>query len=514
MNLDLNFYFAVFLRRIHYFIVVFALVVAAAIAAAVLMPPVYSARTLLMVEGSQIPGQLDAPRVQAAALEKLQRAENFLMTRSNLLEIAKKLNVFKDMSRMTPDDIVGAMRDNTMIFNSAAPGEATIMEIAFEADTGAKAAGVVNELVTLVLQSDIELRTSSAENTLEFFNKEVRRLSGELDILSAKKLRFQDENADALPSTLSYRLNQQQLLQDRLAVAERNIAQLTEQKARMVAIFNSTGKINTPTTAQTPEAQQLDQLRTQLNQLLAVFTPTNPKVRMVQQQISQLEEVVKSQIPTDIDGLGTTNPAATMLDVQLADLDTRIGQEKTERDKLVTELSALKDTIDRSPAVQIALDALDRDYQNIQQQYNTAIDKQASAAAGESIELNAKGERMVVVDAATIPDKPTRPNRTLIAAGGVLGGAFLGVTMIVLIEMMNRAVRRPKDLIRSFGITPIATIPYIRTPSETMFRRTVFTALLALVVIGIPAIIYAVHVYYQPLDIIVTKVAAKLGIRM
>jgi hypothetical protein len=38
--------------------------------------------------------------------------------------------------------------------------------------------------------------------------------------------------------------------------------------------------------------------------------------------------------------------------------------------------------------------------------------------------------------------------------------------------------------------------------------------MLLIAVIGIPAIIYAVHAYYQPLDVLFGKVMAKLGIRL
>ena len=511
MNLDLNFYFAVFLRRLHYFIIIFALVSAASIAAAFLLPAVYTANSVLLVESSQIPGPLAAPTVQAQALEKLQTIENRLMTRTNLLEIAQKLKVFRDMPKMSPDDIVQGMRENTRIGKSAGRGQATIMTIAFDGETGPIAAGVVNEYVTLILKSDVELRTGNAEDTLEFFNQEVKRLSGEIDIMSEKILDFQNKNSDALPNTLNFRLSQQTLLQDRLATAERDIATLKDQKARMIAIFESTGQINAAATAnQTPEARQLDQLRQQLNGMLAVFTPENPKVKMLQLQINQLEEVVKAQLPPDVTG----NPAATMLDVQIADLDTRIQILEEQRAQLIEQLAVLKDSIDRTPANQVALDALNRDYSNIQQQYNTAVARQSQAAAGERIEVLSKGERISVVDAATVPDRPSSPNRVMIAGGGIFSGAALGIAVIVLLELLNRAVRRPKDLINSFGITPIATIPYMRTPSETMMRRSGFAALLLLAVVGIPAIIYAVHVYYQPLDMIVGKVAAKFGIRL
>jgi polysaccharide chain length determinant protein (PEP-CTERM system associated) len=510
MNLDLSFYLAVFLRRLHYFIIIFALVSAAAIAAAFLLQPVYRANSVLLVESSQIPGALAAPTVQAQALEKLQTIQNRLMTRTNLLEIAQRLKVFRDMGKMTPDAIVEAMRQQTTITNSAGRGMATIMTVVFEGESGPVVAGVVNEYVTLILKEDVATRTERAENTVEFFNQEVDRLSGELDRMSARILDFQNKNADALPNTLQYRLGQQTLLQNNLATAESDIARNKDQKQQMIALFNATGQITGTTANQTPEARQLDQLRQQMNTYMATYSPTNPKVKQLQAQIDQLEAIVQAQqLPPDA-------AAAQMspLDIQLATLDTQIKALETQRQQLLDQLAVLKDSIDRTPANQIALDALNRDYQNIQQQYNTAVARQAQAAAGEQIEVRSKGERISVVDAATVPDRPVKPNRVLIAGGGIIAGAGLGIAAIVLLELLNRAVRRPKDLIKAFGITPIATIPYMRTPSETMMRRSGFAAMLLVAVIGIPAIIYAVHVYYQPLDVLVGRVAAKIGINM
>lgn len=510
MNLDLSFYLAVFLRRLHYFVIIFALVSAASIAAALLLPPVYLARSVLLVESPQIPGALAAPTVQPQALEKLQTIQNRLMTRTNLLEIAQRLKVFKDIGRMTPDAIVQAMRQQTTITNSAGRGMATIMTVEFQGESGPVVAGVVNEYVTLILKEDVATRTERAENTVDFFNREVERLSGELDTMSAKILDFQNKNADALPNTLQYRLGQQTLLQNNLATAESDIARNKDQKQQMIALFNATGQITGTTANQTPEARQLDQLRQQMNTYMATYSPTNPKVKQLQAQIDQLEEIVKAQqLPP-----GTAAAQMSPLDIQLATLDTQIKALETQRQQLLDQLAVLKDSIDRTPANQIALDALNRDYQNIQQQYNTAVAKQAQAAAGEQMEVRSKGERISVVDAATVPDRPVKPNRVLIAGGGVVGGAGLGIAVIVLLELLNRAVRRPKDLIKAFGITPIATIPYMRTPSETMMRRSGFAAMLLVAVIGIPAIIYAVHVYYQPLDVLVGKVAAKIGINM
>jgi polysaccharide chain length determinant protein (PEP-CTERM system associated) len=513
MNLDLSYYFAIFLRRIHYFIITTALVSAASLAAALLLPSVYVAESLLVVESSQIPGQLIPPTVQAAAMEKLQIVENRLMTRQNLLDIANRLNVFKDIKKMSPDEIVTEMRDNTSIQNSAIRGEATTMYLAFTAETGNIAAGVVNEYVTVILNADAEMRTKGAEGTVDFFRQQVKSLNVQLDQMSAQILDFQNSNSDALPSTLAYRLTQQTGLQNSVDVAIQDIKQLQDQKDRLIAIYNATGLVTNNPSLQTPEAQQLKQLNDQLQQALAVLSSTHPKVLMLNAQIAQLETIVTSQT-TSNSTVVNTNPTASIYDAQIADIDSRIKVAEQARDQVTEQLKILQDTIDRTPANQIALDALNRDYSNLQQQYNNAVSGLSQAEASVQVELSSKGEKISVLDAATPPNRPAKPNRALIGIGGTIAGMGLGLGIIILLELLNRSVRRPKDIIQSFGITPIVTIPYLRTPNETMRRRSAFVGLLLLAVIGIPAAIYAVHVFYEPLDILLNRIMTKFGIRL
>lgn len=512
MNLDLSYYFAVFVRRLPYFLVISALVSAASIATAFLLPAVYQSNSLLLVESPQIPGELAAPTVQAAALEKLQTVENRLMTRANLIDIAQRLKVFSDLPSMTPDDIVQSMRDNTRIMKSAGKGEATIMTIQFSGESGPIAAGVVNEYVTLILKEDASLRTKNAEDTVDFFEQQVKTLSAQLDQMSAKILDFQNKNSDALPTTLAYRLTQQSTIQGKIDAADQAIIQLEDQKKRLIAIFESTGQVSNATgAALTPEARQLAQLNDQLTQSLGVLAPTHPKIKLLEAQIGQLEIIVKNQTPLPAN---STDPAASMLDVQIADIDSRVAIASQQRDQMLEQMNKLQETIDRTPANQIALDALNRDYANVQQQYNTAVARQAQAAAGETIEVQAKGEKISVIDAAAVPTDPFSPNRVLIAGGGTAFGMLLGIAVIVLMELLNRSVRRPADIVRAFGITPIVSIPYMLTPGETMRRRSVFAGCMIVAVAGIPAVLYGVHVFYQPLDILLEKAAATVGIHL
>jgi uncharacterized protein involved in exopolysaccharide biosynthesis len=309
-------------------------------------------------------------------------------------------------------------------------------------------------------------------------------------------------------------MTQQSNLQGKIDALDQQIKQLQDQKANLTAMYNATGQISISSNAQmTPEAKQLAALNDQLNQSLALLSPENPKIAMLKQQIASLEKIVAAQNQAAGAAAGATTPAATPFDLQIAALDSQIKTALDQREQLLEQMKVLQDSIDRTPANQVALDALNRDYLNIQQQFNTAVAKQNQAAAGADIAALSKGEKMTVMDAASPPTSPTSPNRALIGLGGIGGGMGLGVLVIMLMELLNRSVRRPKDIVKAFGITPIVTIPYMRTPSETMRRRSVFIAMMLVAVIGIPALIYAVHVFYQPLDVILNRVATKLGIR-
>lgn len=503
----IGFYLAVFFRRIHYFLVVFLLFTFASVTVSRLLPSSYVSEARLLVEAPQIPLELAAATVSIDASVQLQIIEQRLLTRANLLDIARRLNVFEDMSKMSADEIVASMRSAAKINRSGGRGQATFMLISFESESASIAANVANEFVTLVLKDNVELRTDRAGETLEFFEQEVARLNGELADQSARILAFKTENSDALPDSLEFRLNQQSRLLDRQSSLEREISSLREQKQRLIQIFETTGQIATSQQEnQTPEEIKLAQLQRDLQNALIIYSPDNPKVRVLEAQVAQTQSLIAAA-----NGGGQNDVSqSSLLDIQLAEIDTRSDLIREEISRIEVELGDLKDSINRTPANSIQLSSFERDYSNIQSQYNVAVDRLAKAATGERIELLSKGQRIAVLDAATVPSRPTKPNRTLIAAMGSLAGAGLGLALIVLLELLKNAVRRPSDITKKLGVTPIATVPYVRTPMELVVRRAILVGVFATIIVGIPAVLYYLHLNYLPLDLIYDRIAAKV----
>lgn len=386
------------------------------------------------------------------------------------------------------------------------------MLLSFEAGSGEKAAAVLNEYLTLIQQEDIKSRTGRAAQTLEFFEQEVTRLNGELAEKSASILAFKTANSEALPDSLDYRLGQQSQLQDRVGQLDRDIFNLSSQRLRMVEVFQATGQVaSSRVEALTPEQQQLETLRSELSDALAIYSAENPRVKLLKARISQVEQIVSAQpVAQPAEAPQTGN---SMLDFQLTEIDTRIVSLQEEKTTAASALAKLEATIKLTPANAIRLDELTLNYQNIQLQYNSAVDRLAKASAGERIEFMSRGQKISVIEPPAIPNEPTKPNRLLIAGGGTAFGLFAGLGLVILLEVLNRSIRRPQDLVRALGVSPIATIPYVQTRGEVFARRGRKLILTLLILVCVPAVIYAIHTFYQPLDLIAEKIMNKIGVR-
>jgi hypothetical protein len=112
-----------------------------------------------------------------------------------------------------------------------------------------------------------------------------------------------------------------------------------------------------------------------------------------------------------------------------------------------------------------------------------------------------------------VSNRPTKPNRVLIAGGGTGFGILAGIGLIVLIELLNRTARRPEDIVNRIGVRPLATIPYMRSRSEIFWKRLIKITLYLVILVGLPAAIYAVHLYYLPLDLLADRAMNKIGVR-
>lgn len=465
MTLDPRFYLSMVLRRLPAVIAILVATTLLGLFWAYTAPPVYRAEARLLVESPQIPDELAASTVRSSPAEILLSIQERLLTKTNLMALADRFEIYNGLD-LPEDAAVANMRARLQITLPPMDQRTGVVVVSFDADEPELSAEVTNAIVSQILDENVQLRTGASGGTLTFFEQEVERLTHELAEQNARILEFEQANRTALPESMEYRRSRQSAQQERLLQVDRELASLRDRRQRLADLYDRTGRTGPSATELTPEQAQLEELRQELASALVIYAPGNPRVRALQTQVAALEEVVRQQL-----GGGTGEGAMSTFDLQIADIDAQIDFLAAQKGQLEAELEDLDASIRATPANALALGELRSDFENLRVQYDQAVQSLAEARMGDRIEVTARGQRISVIDPAIPPSEPAEPNRKLVVAAGFGAGIVLTAAWLFLLDVLNKTVRRPAELVSALGITPFGTVPYLPTRAEIHLRR-------------------------------------------
>lgn len=511
--MDLYTFWQLFLRRVP--LVIFLTVAGGLIGLwlALTLPPVYRTQAVLIVESGQIPDELAASTVQTGDIEALEIIRQQIISRDVLLDLSNELGIFEGQPNIGADERVANLRSRITFETRGGQvrrgaRDATVVVVGFQSDRSDLTANTVNALVTLILQTNVEMRTSVARQTLDFFDQEVTSLETQLSELSRQILNFQENNLEALPDSLEFRRSRQASLQERIVQLDRQQAAILDRRALLVTMFETTGSVTGERGEPSrlgrvqlrPAEQMLAELQNEYASLVPVLSENNPRMVLLRTQIDSAQDAVDRLPPVATSDGGEGTDQATMLDIQLADLDAQIAYIEDQKQAANEQLADIQRTIQATPGNAVTLSSLERSFANVQEQYNQAVANRARAETGSMIESLSQGQRISVVEQAVPPQSPSSPNRPVVAIAGFAGGMFLAMGIALLLELLNRKIRRPEDIEKALGIEVFATLPYITTTRETMIQ--VVRKFTGLATLGglIFAGLYAVDRFVQPLQ--------------
>lgn len=448
---DLGFFLSRIRRWRVLFALVFLLVAGAITLFGLMLPTLYRAEALLVVESEQIPDNLAQSTVQTNPNEQLQIIEKRVLSRDTLVNLATRLDLYAGEGReggapTSAGDIVDDLRSRILIqpSTSSARGsnstDALLVSVLFDSPNPDLAASLTNELVTLILEEDAANRLQIARQTQAFFKQEETRLAKELSDRSQAIQSFKEENIDALPDSLVFRREDLANIETRMVELNRDRRVLLDQIDRVDRLIG--GQASAP-------------------------DPTEPAAE-------------GAEAPA-------TTGRVTTRDVRRTDLVSELSYLDEERDQLTARAETLRSSIAETPRVGIRLEALERDYENTRSQYDLAVANLAKAEIGELIESLAKGRRITVIEQAVRPDRPHSPDRRKIALFGVIAGLAAAGGLILALEMLRGVIRRPEDITAVTGDSLVVTLPYLPSRGEALRNWALFGlgALALLVLFGL-----------------------------
>lgn len=470
---DIRFYLSLFLRRWLAFWSCTILVGGAGIFAALQLPPVFMAEARLVVEAEKIPDELAASTVQTQAYAHLEIIEQRLLSRESLLDLSSRLAIYGN-ERPTPDAIVEDLRDRIVytIDGEANPRPnsqtATMLILAFEDENAATSATVVNELVSLVMAEDVQMRTDVARQTLDFFEQEVSRLQNELSRSGATLLSFQQENPTALPGSMASQRERLLVLEAEVSRIVRDSEDLRRERDRLTRLHEANRRREAQARGQGPsfEERQIEALRETLESLPA----GDPGADDIANRIASLTRIVARKAEDAADAAGRT-----AYHDRVDQIDEQLRAFQDQRLDIVTEMDEIRTALAAAPEKSARLASLERDHETLRALFDQAVESKAIAETGDAIEALSKGQRIAIIEQAIVPREPSGPDRPKTALIGVGAGIGLGLLMVLWLELRLGFLRRPIDLERRLGIQPIATLPIMTPPKEPrrffFFRR-------------------------------------------
>jgi len=478
------------------------------------LPPSYVAHARVLIESQQIPERLASTTVMASANERLQVIEQRLMTRDNLLSLNERLGLYPNMN---PSAVVGIMRGSTkfrrMRLGSRRGANVSAFQISYRDSNPGRAARITNEFVTLVLEQNLRVRSERASETLQFFETEVSRLEQALTKAESDRAQFTIDNRDALPGSLNYRRETLSRLETQRIELQRQVNEL-EERDRLLTRRLERGQYG-PNSGNGAIQQELASLRQELIKTRAIYQPGHPKVRRLETLIAELSSVDRTQLLPDevVEQRDyATQDAREELERKITVTREDLRLVRKQLDTIDTRSVALEKSIDRTPEVTLQLNALNRRASDLLTQYEQALRKKADAETGEKLEVNRQAERFEVIEQARVPESPSSPDRPKIATAGAALSIGLGLGLALLLELLHRAIWTPAELERRLEMRPLITVPYIETSGERSRRKRKFVFRAMLLILAVPATIWAAHTFYMPLDLLAERVVERSGV--
>jgi polysaccharide chain length determinant protein (PEP-CTERM system associated) len=434
----------------------------------VVLPKSYEATTLILVQPQEIPQNYVQSTISQGVDEQVRSLSQEVLSRSNLEPIINELHLFaRERENGTSIDVlIESLRKKIKIdTNLGQRGGSGYFSITYRGSTPKDTADVTNRLASYFIDSNLRLRAQQATETTIFLQKQLDELQKLLLQQEAKVQEYRNKYLGELPDQLQSNVTTITGLQTRLesvqtsltAAINRKVA-VQDQLSQAEAGIAGVGGTSSP-------RDRLTDLKSQLDEMRAKYTPEHPEIKRLQDQIAELEKQSKKR--------STVDPRVLDLRTQLKNANAEVEALRRDADGIKARIEQYQGRVEATPKREQEFAALSRDYNITQQNYQKLLDRLYEAKRAEDMEKRQQGGQFRVVDYAQPPGMPVSPNPIKIAMIFLAMGIGAGAGIIVLLEALDttiKGIRHIEGL--SANIPCITAVPLALTKEDKRRQKT------------------------------------------
>jgi polysaccharide chain length determinant protein (PEP-CTERM system associated) len=508
-------------RRKTLALVPFVFVVAAAASLAFFLPSLWTARATVMVDRQHIPESFVKSTVTSDTESRLLTLSQSIMAPERLAAIVQQYDLYPQLRARgaTTDEVVEAMRKDIRIeygdnerdrSRRERDARTVVFGVTYATSDPVVAMNVANTLADLYVAENLKFREQVAVGASDFLESQLTEVRKKLAEQEKRIAQYKEQHLGELPEQREANLRTLERLQAQLAVVNETHRRAVERRQQLTQAL---GELDTSgagglTSAPPPAgstAARLNLLRQELAQLLTKYSDRYPDVIYTRDQIKAMEaklaeEQGASALPRqDAKASGlravpqNSYVASLMSQIDQAKIEIKAGAEQTAA--IQRQIAAYERRIENTPRREHELASITRDYETTREVFRSLLAKRDEAGIAADLEQRQKGEQFRVLQAATLPERPTGPNRIRLLLVGLALAIGASAAAVVLAENVDTSFRRVEEVRARLPVPVLSTIPRITTESDltrVTRQRRLATAGIAIAVLAIVGSSYAI----------------------
>ena len=476
------------------------------------LPDVYKSEALVLVEQSKVNSASQAPQVDITS--RLGTIKNLVISRTSLKEIIENFGLYRDLkaANVAEETVLDEMRKHIDVLTRSTGGGANAFTIEFKGQDPALVRDVTAELTRRFI--DTYTLTIDYENTrlVEQFDNQLVERKKHLESIEAERAVLQRDHPEVFEGndkTITSQINsltlQMQSLRSSADSLANNISMMETMKSNTqnpsTVNFNQPRVING---SEGPLMVRLADLKAALSTKRKIFKDKHPEIlelmgqiEAVEKQLQETKDLAKKEDEESRQAQVAArkeNPALKEWDIRIEGARREYAMKQNEIGQLQSQISSLNARLEGVPALQAAVQKIERDYLTTQKDYEALLTQRNNAKMGTEIAKELGGNTFKLQDAANTPERPFAPQRSILYGLSLMLGIASGLAIALAMEARSLfTIQDARDVEHYMHLPLLVTIPQIVTDTErrqrAMLRLVQVAGVILLILVAIPVLV-------------------------
>ena len=209
--------------------------------------------------------------------------------------------------------------------------------------------------------------------------------------------------------------------------------------------------------AATPAPDPLTGMKAALAQLRTRYTEAHPDVKALAARVELLEAAQRAERPA----LPPVDPAAIALAQRKRGAAIELQTLKGRLAEVDQRIAAFQARVEAAPRREQEILVLTRDYQKLGENYAHLLAKKLDAEMAARLEQQQGGRQFRILDPASLPERPSFPDRKLFVLVGAIAGILLGTGLAVAVDSLDPTLKDANEAAAVLGLPLLAVIPFV-----------------------------------------------------